>query len=307
MGLKYETFTISGSVENGFENVRNLFARNFADNTEDKATLCVYHQGRKVVDLSGFRHVKADVGFPYNEDSLHLVFSSSKSVTAIVVAKLVEEGRIAYEDRVADHWPEFAVEGKADITVADVLRHDAGLAAFQRAPRLSLRDFFTRRIKENAIGRVVEMQKPSRLLLGDGRNVRVYHAITRDLILNELVRRTDSKGRTVGEFIREEIRDKHVGCDVFCGEDVKERVARMTYVPPWTFALKLFLPRWQWLDAIVGDEAQPSALDIYRSGRPRPKGKPIEKSLISRFLSFHRQEFGHLLEATRTKGRNRRP
>ena len=36
---------------------------------------------------------------------------------------------------------------------------------------------------------------------------RVYHAVTRDIIVNEIVLRTDPQRRTLGEFIRDEVNE----------------------------------------------------------------------------------------------------
>ena len=51
-----------------------------------------------------------------------IVFSSGKSVSACIVALMVERGLLSYEDKVAKHWPEFGQKGKQDITVAELLR-----------------------------------------------------------------------------------------------------------------------------------------------------------------------------------------
>ena len=51
-----------------------------------------------------------------------MVFSSGKSVSAFIIALMVERGLLSYDDKVAKHWPDFAQKGKQDITIADVLR-----------------------------------------------------------------------------------------------------------------------------------------------------------------------------------------
>jgi len=62
-------------------------------------------------------------------ETRHVLFSSTKPYAAVTLHSLVEEGELAYDDRVVDHWPEFAAEGseKADITVRQVLSHTSGL------------------------------------------------------------------------------------------------------------------------------------------------------------------------------------
>ena len=58
----------------------------------------------------------------FTADSLLNIFSSGKSITALAVAHLVGAGLVRYEDKISSHWPEFAAEGKADITLAQLMR-----------------------------------------------------------------------------------------------------------------------------------------------------------------------------------------
>ena len=51
-----------------------------------------------------------------------MVFSSGKSVSAFIIALMVERGLLTYDDKVSEHWPEFGQKGKQDITVAELLR-----------------------------------------------------------------------------------------------------------------------------------------------------------------------------------------
>ncbi len=53
----------------------------------------------------------------YGADSLHTIFSSTKSLTAIVVACQVDRGLLDYGEKVAKYWPDFAKNGKGDIKV----------------------------------------------------------------------------------------------------------------------------------------------------------------------------------------------
>lgn len=61
----------------------------------------------------------------YDAETLQIVYSSTKAITSAVMAQAVDRGLLNYDDKVALHWPEFAAAGKQDMTVADVLRHDA--------------------------------------------------------------------------------------------------------------------------------------------------------------------------------------
>ena len=83
------------------------------------------------------------------------MFSATKSVAAIVFATLVDRGIVDYDDRVCDHWPEFAANGKEGITVADVMRHEAGLVYLDDT--VMIKDMRTDAVKANAIGAIIEV------------------------------------------------------------------------------------------------------------------------------------------------------
>ena len=63
---------------------------------------------------------------PAAGDTLFLLFSQTKVLTSAAVWTLVEEGRLSFMDRIADHLPEFAARGKADITLHQVMTHQGG-------------------------------------------------------------------------------------------------------------------------------------------------------------------------------------
>src|SRR5690606_38749673 len=63
---------------------------------------------------------------PAGDDTLWLLYSNTKVITAVGIWVLVEEGRLRFADRIADHIPEFARHGKGEITLAQVLSHRAG-------------------------------------------------------------------------------------------------------------------------------------------------------------------------------------
>jgi len=63
---------------------------------------------------------------PAANDTLFLLFSQTKVLTSAAVWTLVEEGKLSFMDKVADHMPEFAARGKADITLEQVMTHQGG-------------------------------------------------------------------------------------------------------------------------------------------------------------------------------------
>src|SRR6478752_3866681 len=108
--------TIDGWVAPGFENVRDQFEKNFADGLEVGAAFAAYRGGEKVVDLWGGIADEA-TGRAWAEDTLVVVFSTTKGATAVCANRLAQEGRLDVDAPVAEYWPEFAGRGKATIPV----------------------------------------------------------------------------------------------------------------------------------------------------------------------------------------------
>ena len=207
MSNTVESHQIEGTVAPGFESVKNLFEHNMLTLYEKNTQLCVYHKGNKVVDL--WATAQDDENF--NADSIVNVFSSGKSLEAIAIASLVGKGLLRYEANIIEYWPEFAAEDKSSLTIADMMRHEAGLAAFNTS--IDPKDLLPENIKNNTIGSIIEGHRQNYPASG---NKREYHAITRGWIVNEVFRRVDPAGRTIGEFLREDISiplqvDAHIG------------------------------------------------------------------------------------------------
>jgi len=63
---------------------------------------------------------------PATGETLFLLFSQTKVLTSSAVWALIEEGRLSFMDKIADHLPEFAARGKGDITLQQVMTHQGG-------------------------------------------------------------------------------------------------------------------------------------------------------------------------------------
>ena len=86
----------------------------------------------------------------YDENSLGIIYSNGKSIAAIILSQLVEKGLLDYNKPIAHYWPEFAKNGKDQILVSDVLRHEGGLHRLHK--KLKLEECYTENIKNNSIG-----------------------------------------------------------------------------------------------------------------------------------------------------------
>src|SRR5499433_4561671 len=63
---------------------------------------------------------------PARDETLWLLFSNTKVITACAVWILAERGALRFTDRVADHVPGFEANGKGDITIIQLLTHQGG-------------------------------------------------------------------------------------------------------------------------------------------------------------------------------------
>merc|ERR1712179_119047 len=224
--------TISGSVSAGFEPVKQLFEENFRVGEESCCQLCVYQGDQRIIDLYGSLDDKD--GKPsqkFGPDSLIPIFSTSKILSSIVLATLVDKGTLSYDQKVGDTFPEFCKESADNTgTIKDLMKHELGLPILSKTvPRDA---FIVKNIKNNSIGKILEEEN---LMFKPG-SKRDYHMMTRGLIANELVRRSDTKGRTIGEIMRKNISEP-LQADVHLGLRPEEmnKAVDVEYLHPLKF------------------------------------------------------------------------
>ncbi len=185
---------VHGQVSAGFEAVRAAFEANFARRHELGGACCVYHRGRRVVDLWGGIRNQA-TGEPWEQDTMVVVHSATKGLAAMTLAVAHSRGWLDYDERVARYWPEFAQHGKAAVTVRQLLAHQAGLFAFDEpVDRGMVAD-------PDQLAVVMARQKPA---WAPGTR-QAYHGLTLGFYEGELLRRVDARHRTLGQFFQDEI------------------------------------------------------------------------------------------------------
>jgi len=246
---------IEGTVAPGYESVKQLYEHNMHSLAERNTQLCIYVGDECVVDL--WASAIDDANF--SADSLVNVFSSGKSLEAITMAMLVDRGLLEYDAKIADYWPEFAANGKQDTSIADLMRHEAGLAAFDTT--LEPDHLHPEQLRENAVGAVIERHE-QKFRPGED-NQREYHAITRGWIANEVFRRVEPAGRTMGQFLREEI-STPLDADVYIGLHDHE-IPRISEVAMLGFGFQFM-----------------------QSLRPRAMGRKIEPNLLQTIAKLSR-------------------
>jgi CubicO group peptidase (beta-lactamase class C family) len=208
--------SIHGWTASGFEGVRDAFEKNFADGLEVGAAFSAYHRGKKVVDLWGGQFDPTS-GKDWEEDTIALVYSTTKGATAICANRLAQEGRLDVNAPVATYWPEFAKAGKEAIPVDWLLSHRAGLA-WVDAP-LTLPEV----LAWDPMIHALEAQTP----VWEPGTQHGYHAVTYGYLVGEVIRRIS--GRSVGTYFREEVGDP-LGLDFWIGlpAENESRVSPLT-------------------------------------------------------------------------------
>jgi CubicO group peptidase (beta-lactamase class C family) len=207
---------IHGACDPRFAAVKDAFAANFTEAPEGLnevgARFCVMIEGALVVDLWA-GHADTAKTAPFTETTLTPVFSTGKAVMALLMATAVEAGKIAYDEKVSQIWPEFGQAGKETVTVAQLMSHQAGLPGFSEAVEPSL--WFDPAAVNARLAAQAPMWAPG--------TASGYHPVTVGYLANEVFRRTT--GRTMGQALRADFAD----LDLWIGlpEDQHGRVAQM--------------------------------------------------------------------------------
>lgn len=187
-----DTAPFSGFVAPGFEPVMEAFEANFAAGEEHGAGFALRIGGETLVDIRGgwADRAKARV---WAEDTIVPIYSASKGISALVLAVAVEDLPAGYETPVADVWPEFAAEGKGEVTIGQMVSHQAGLPGFETEIDPTL--WLDPPACAAAIAALPPMWPPG--------TAHGYHPLTWGYMLGEVVRRIT--GRTVGNILKEDI------------------------------------------------------------------------------------------------------
>lgn len=212
---------IKGQVADGFGPVADAFAKNFETTDELGAGFALVRDGEVLVDIhAGFADRKK--AREWRADTIVPVFSTGKAITALVMAWLVDQGRIAYHTKIAEVWEDFAQHGKGELTLAEALSHQSGVPGI--TTEMDPADWFERETMEARVAAQDPLWQP-----GDGSG---YHPITFGVIADAVARRVDEKGRTVGQILKDTIAGPR-GIDFMIGvpESEHERAAEHVLPP----------------------------------------------------------------------------
>lgn len=192
------------------ERLEPLFQENFDRFGELGASVSVWFRGKPIVNFSGgFRDAhRTD---PWTNDTLVLIWSATKGVGSACLLHVLQEHGIGLQRKVSEFWPQFAQSGKEQITLSELLSHQAGLCALDH--RVDILNY-------DAVIHALEQQAPWwRPGTAHG-----YHARTFGFLLDELVRRI--AGIPLGDYWRRVLADP-LDLDIWIGlpESEMHRVA----------------------------------------------------------------------------------
>ncbi len=239
---------VSGHCDHRFEAVESAFRRNMAMGDADcgdelGACVSVVIDGEPVVDLWGGFQDAARTR-PWEADTITCMMSVTKACAAISLLRLVDDGVIDLEERVAAYWPNFAQNGKETMTVRTLISHQSGVIYADGAPAGSLWDI-------QPVRRSLEAATPEWEPGMGG----AYHSFTYGPLLDGLI--FNATGRGVADVWREEIADP-LGIDYHIGLNDEEAARRAEFVET---------PGTPSRDAIKGDIRTP----LTRAWAPLPR------------------------------------
>lgn len=192
--MTYSGMSIHGTVHPKFQLVRDVFEENFTNGHEVGAACAVVVDNELVADLWGGA-AEPRTEREWQEDTIINVFSTTKGVASIAILHAASHGLFAFDDLVADHWPEFAANGKGDITIRQLLAHQAGLSA------IDMKITPTMLANPEQLSVALAQQKPA----WKPGTRHGYHGISLGWYESELIRHTDPQGRTIGQYFHDEI------------------------------------------------------------------------------------------------------
>jgi CubicO group peptidase (beta-lactamase class C family) len=177
--------------------------------------VAAYLNGELVVDAWAGMADEAS-GRPVDGDTLFMLSSTTKGVTATLAAICADQGKLDYDRTVASYWPEFGAHGKDKLTVREAIAQRSGVpqTPVGYTPEwLSDWDRMCRGIAD-----LTPMFVPGQRT--------AYASLNYGHIIGEVIRRAD--GRHIRQFLQEELA-RPLGLDVYLGvpDEALARVATL--------------------------------------------------------------------------------
>ncbi len=261
--LDNESGPLLGRYAPNFEPVVEAFVANFQTRGEIGASLCITIDGQAVVDLWGGAR-DAEQHAPWQEDTLCVVFSSTKGAVALAAHTLVASGELEVDAPVKRYWPEFASHGKESATVRMMLDHSVGVPAIRE--KLKDKGCCDWAYMVERLEREEPFWKPG--------TRHGYHMANFGWTVGELVRRTAEQ--SLGAYFREAIAEPtQAECWIGLPESEEPKVATMVPFKPVRGAeLSAFTK------SLIGDAGSISSLAFYNQGGFSPNSRACRAAEI---------------------------
>jgi CubicO group peptidase (beta-lactamase class C family) len=206
---------IAGTAAPRFAAVKDAFAANFAAGEELGARFTVVEAGEVVVDLWA-GHADRKQTRPFDARTLTPVFSTTKAIAALLMARLVDQGKLDYAQTVASVWPDYAQAGKGAVTVEQMLSHQDGLSGFPDP--MEPVEWFDWDLICAKLAAMTPLWPPG--------TASGYHPITFGYLAGEVFKRVE--GRTMGTALRQDLAEPF-GLDLWIGlpDSEFDRVAEL--------------------------------------------------------------------------------
>ena len=127
--MDHNTENSNTSINTDFQNkLQQLLTSLQLDDAPAGGAVVVYQAGQCIAQASTGM---ARPDMPWQPDTLAINFSTGKGVLATLVHVLVSQQLLEYDKPIAYYWPEFAASGKDQITLRQVMSHQADLFSIQ--------------------------------------------------------------------------------------------------------------------------------------------------------------------------------
>ncbi|KAF9436592.1 hypothetical protein BGZ76_003504 [Entomortierella beljakovae] len=222
--------------------VVNYYATLFANNEDLGGSLAVFVDGKPVIDVyAGSKDLAKEQ--EYNNKTLQQVYSTGMVVEGIVIAKLVDEGKLDYEKKISQYWPEFSQNGKQDVRLVDLLTHQAGVPFLDDEDKDEPLNWNLVANEEKFSERLARQPH-----LFNGELKGAFHCHTRGWYLNEIVRRVDPKGRSIGQIAEQDLMNSYPDVELYFSKlpkesDWTERLSPVHDYPIARLLGRLLIPR----------------------------------------------------------------
>ncbi|NMO04186.1 beta-lactamase family protein [Gordonia sp. TBRC 11910] len=271
--------TVNGHNDARFDALRDTFAATIDSGEELGAALAIDVDGETVVDLWG-GHRDAARTLPWESDTIVNVWSTTKEITALAILLCVDRGLVDLDAPVARYWPEFAANGKQDITVAQLMSHTSGVSGWDQP--FAVEDMYDWDLSTSRLAAQAPWWEPG--------TASGYHAQNQGHLLGEVIRRVT--GKHLKAFVAEEISGP-LGTDlqIGAGPDDDARIAEIIPPPPLPIDFESLDPASPMMKTFTGPAATAEAANTVAwrradmgalNGHTNARGLVGTLSLISR-------------------------